>query len=51
MRYDAVGSGAGQMRIKGLEGPPVDYAGSDSLLNPEDYVTYPTIQMLPTMAG
>ena len=51
MRYDAVGSSAGKRRIKEEEGPPVDYAGSDSLLDDQDYVDHPDLRMFPTLAG
>ena len=51
MTYEAIGSGGGKKRIKGLTEPPVEYAGSDSELKEEDYVTYPDLQMFPTMAG
>ena len=51
MSYDSVGSGAGKRRIKGLEGAPVSYGGSDSLLADSDYEFYPDLQMFPTMAG
>ena len=51
MSYDVTGSGTGKRRIKGLEEPEVQYAGSDSLLEDPDYVEYPDLQMFPTMAG
>ncbi|XP_076449130.1 uncharacterized protein LOC143285617 [Babylonia areolata] len=51
MKYDSVGSGDGKARIKGVKGPPVTYAGSDSLLKEEEYQAYPDLQMLPSMAG
>ena len=51
MSYDVTGSGTGQRRIKGLEEPEVQYAGSDSLLTDQDYIDYPDLQMFPTMAG
>ncbi|XP_041360485.1 atrial natriuretic peptide receptor 2-like [Gigantopelta aegis] len=51
MVYEALGSGVGQARIKGISGSPVEYAGSDSLLKSTDYELYPDLQMFPTMAG
>ena len=49
--YSSTGSGEGKARIKGELQPPVDYAGSDSLLSAEDYHNYPDLQMFPTVAG
>ncbi len=51
MQYDVTGSGTGKKRIMGSLGPPVEYAGSDSLLQEEDYDKHPDLQMLPSMAG
>ena len=51
MSYDVTGSGTGKNRIKGLEEPEVQYAGSDSLLTDQDYIDFPDLQMFPTMAG
>ena len=53
MKYEAVGSGAGQSRIIGdnPDASPLEYAGSDSLLSRSDYLRHPDLQMFPTMAG
>ncbi|KAL8601110.1 hypothetical protein ACOMHN_040811 [Nucella lapillus] len=51
MKYESIGSGGGKARIKGTTGPPVAYAGSDSLLNEEEYRAHPDLQMMPSMAG
>ena len=51
MEYDSQGSSVGKSRIMGEEGPPVEYAGSDSLLKEKDYEAHPDLQMLPSLAG
>ena len=51
LQYDAVGSGAGKARMKGLKEGYVDYVGSDSLLSEDDHKNYPDLRMFPTMAG
>ena len=51
MTYEAIGSGGGKNRIRGLTEPEVEYAGSDSELSDQDYALYPDLQMLPTLAG
>ena len=54
MDYQAIGSGGGKKLIKGEaaeKADPIEYAGSDSLLKEAEYVAYPDLQMLPTMAG
>lgn len=48
--YEGVGSTAGKMRILGLTGPRVDYAGSDSPMEPDDLQQNDLI-MFPSMAG
>ena len=51
MEYESVGSSAGKKRITGVEGSPVHFAGSDSLLSDEDNNRQPDLIMFPTMAG
>ncbi|KAK7492270.1 hypothetical protein BaRGS_00016567 [Batillaria attramentaria] len=51
MKYESIGSGGGKARIKGDTGPPVAYAGSDSLLKEEEYDLHPDLQMFPSIAG
>lgn len=57
MDYDAVGSGNGQKRIKAFYdnklplSDQVIFAGSDSELSDQDYIDYPGIQMMPSLAG
>ncbi len=51
MKYESIGSGGGKDRIKGITEPRVEYAGSDSLLEEEEYVQFPDLQMFPSMAG
>jgi phosphate transport system substrate-binding protein len=48
INYQAIGSGGGK---KGIADRTVDFAGSDSLLTPEEYAANPTLQMFPTLAG
>jgi phosphate transport system substrate-binding protein len=48
INYSGVGSGAGKTAI--IDGT-VDFAGSDSLLKPEQYDTTPDLQMYPMLAG
>ena len=60
MSYLPTGSGGGKNRIilgdkmkdDGF-GPPfnIDFAGSDSLLNSDQYAQYPDLQMYPSVAG
>lgn len=50
-KYEPVGSGTGKRRITGAEGPRVDFAGSDSLLDEKVKEQFPDIRMFPTMAG
>jgi len=59
--YHTMGSGRGRCRIKSwedtcasddrLDPRYIDFAGSDSILTPEDYHTYPDLQMYPVVAG
>ncbi|KAL5022585.1 hypothetical protein ScPMuIL_001740 [Solemya velum] len=51
MTYESVGSGNGEARISGEKGPPIDYAGSDSISMVSDYENQQDLHMLPTMAG
>ncbi len=46
--YQSIGSGGG---IKQITAKTVDFAGSDAILNEEQYAAAPGIQMLPTVAG
>ncbi len=46
--YQSIGSGGG---IKQITAKTVDFAGSDAILNAEQYAAAPGIQMLPTVAG
>ncbi|EKX39975.1 hypothetical protein GUITHDRAFT_54195, partial [Guillardia theta CCMP2712] len=60
MSYLPTGSGGGKNRIMLGDkmkddgfGPPfnIDFAGSDSLLKPDQYAQYPDLQMYPSVAG
>lgn len=46
--YQSIGSGGG---IKQITAKTVDFAGSDAILNDEQYAAAPGIQMLPSVAG
>jgi phosphate transport system substrate-binding protein len=46
--YQSIGSGGG---IKQITARTVDFAGSDAILNDEQYAAAPGIQMLPSVAG
>lgn len=46
--YQSIGSGGG---IKQITEKTVDFAGSDAILNEEQYAAAPGIQMLPSVAG
>jgi phosphate transport system substrate-binding protein len=48
MNYQGIGSGGGK---KGIVDRTIDYAGSDSLLNAEEYQKGGDLQMLPMLAG
>ena len=50
MSYQAIGSGGGKDAIKSGE-PPLEYAGSDSVLKEEEYEEHPDLHMFPTIAG
>ncbi len=46
--YQSIGSGGG---IKQITAKTVDFAGSDAILNEEQFAAAPGIQMLPSVAG
>src|SRR5574341_453043 len=46
--YQSIGSGGG---IKQITEKTVDFGASDAILNDEQYIAAPGIQMLPTVAG
>jgi phosphate transport system substrate-binding protein len=46
--YQSIGSGGG---INQITAKTVDFAGSDAILNKDQYAAAPGIQMLPTVAG
>jgi phosphate transport system substrate-binding protein len=46
--YQSIGSGGG---IRQITEKTVDFAGSDAILNDEQYAAAPGVQMLPTVAG
>lgn len=46
--YQSIGSGGG---IRQITAKTVDFAGSDAILNAEQYAAAPGIQMLPSVAG
>ena len=48
VNYQAIGSGGGK---KAIVDNTVDFAGSDSLLKPEEYTAGKDLQMYPTLAG
>ena len=48
--YQAVGSGTGKAWFKD-DSVPLEYVGSDSLLDDQDYIDHPDFQMFPTLAG
>lgn len=48
LNYQGIGSGGGK---KGIVDNTLDFAGSDSVLSPDEYSTGKDLQMYPTLAG